>query len=141
MQVRIHNFRKNVWYKYNDGVVTEDARTSQAVLDELNDSGDPYYVAYVRDELKHKLVEVPQRSITAIPATGTGTVPTAGDDVEMQMEMQTIDGVDPDAPPGGGGGGGAGPSRAEKGKGIDRQGIAEEKVPPYADEPRPYELL
>ena len=61
MQVWIHDFRKNVWYKYNDGVVTEDARTSQAVLDELNDSGDPYYVAYVRDELKHKLVEVPQR--------------------------------------------------------------------------------
>lgn len=128
-----------MWYKYNDGVVTEDARTSQAVLDELNDSGDPYYVAYVRDELKHELVEVPQRSITAIPATGTGTVPTAGDDVEMQIEMQTIDGIEPDAPPGGGSG--AGPSRAEKGKGIDRQGVAEEKVPAYADEPRPYELL
>ena len=113
-------------------MVTEDARTSQAVLDELNDNGDPYYVAYVRDELKHDLVEVPQRSITVIP-TAAALIADANADVEMQ----TIDGVDPDAPPGGG----PGRSGAEKGKGKDIQGAAEEKVPAYEDEPRPYELL
>lgn len=60
--VWVKDFRNQVWYKYNDSIVTKDSRESQQVIDELNNSGDPYYVAYVRDELKDALVEVPQRT-------------------------------------------------------------------------------
>lgn len=60
--VWVKDFKNQVWYKYNDSVVTKDSRESQQVIDELNNSGDPYYVAYVRDELKDALVEVPQRT-------------------------------------------------------------------------------
>ncbi|KAI0438655.1 cysteine proteinase [Xylaria telfairii] len=60
--VWVRDFRNQVWYKYNDSVVTKDSRHTQQVIDELNNSGDPYYVAYVQDELKDDLVEVPQRA-------------------------------------------------------------------------------
>lgn len=80
----MRDFKRNVWYKYNDSMVTEDVRDSQAVLDELNDSGDPYYVAYVRDEMKNDLVEVPQRR-----------KPDNNAVVSDDVEMQTIDGIDP----------------------------------------------
>ncbi|KAI0545431.1 cysteine proteinase [Xylaria curta] len=60
--VWVRDFKNQVWYKYNDSLVTKDSRHTQQVIDELNNSGDPYYVAYVRDELKHELVEVPQRA-------------------------------------------------------------------------------
>ncbi|RYP63659.1 hypothetical protein DL769_006914 [Monosporascus sp. CRB-8-3] len=82
--VWIRDFKRDVWIKYNDSMVTEDVRDSQAVLEELNDSGDPYYVAYVRDELKHDLVEVPQRR-----------KPNTNIIVSDDAEMQTIEGVDP----------------------------------------------
>ncbi|GAP85168.1 putative ubiquitin carboxyl-terminal hydrolase 2 [Rosellinia necatrix] len=60
--VWVRDFQNQVWYKYNDSLVTKDSRESQQVIDELNNSGDPYYVAYVRDQMKDNLVEVPQRS-------------------------------------------------------------------------------
>jgi ubiquitin carboxyl-terminal hydrolase 25 len=82
--VWIRDFKKRTWYKYNDSLVTEDVRDSQAVLDELNKGGDPYYVAYVRDENKEDLVEVPQRGE---PENGAPTT----EDVEMQI----IEGVAP----------------------------------------------
>ncbi|RYO88309.1 hypothetical protein DL766_003469 [Monosporascus sp. MC13-8B] len=82
--VWVRDFKRNVWIKYNDSMVTEDVRDSQAVLEELNDSGDPYYVAYVRDELKHDLVEVPQRR-----------KPDTNVIVSDDAEIQTIEGVDP----------------------------------------------
>ncbi|KAI8964210.1 cysteine proteinase [Daldinia sp. FL1419] len=59
--VWIRDFERNVWYRYNDETVTEDSRGTEAVLNDLNETGDPYYVAYVRDVIKDQLVEVPQR--------------------------------------------------------------------------------
>ncbi|KAK6953569.1 hypothetical protein Daesc_005874 [Daldinia eschscholtzii] len=59
--VWIRDFKRNVWYRYNDETVTEDNRGTEAVLNDLNETGDPYYVAYVRDEIKDELVDVPQR--------------------------------------------------------------------------------
>ncbi|KAI1657007.1 cysteine proteinase [Daldinia decipiens] len=59
--VWIRDFKRNVWYRYNDETVTEDNRGTEAVLSDLNETGDPYYVAYVRDEIKDDLVDVPQR--------------------------------------------------------------------------------
>lgn len=76
--VWIRDFKRNVWYRYNDETVTEDSRGTDAVLSDLNETGDPYYVAYVRDEMKDELVEVPQRH--KFDAEDT---PTAGEDVEM----------------------------------------------------------
>ncbi|KAI1636139.1 hypothetical protein F4809DRAFT_409250 [Biscogniauxia mediterranea] len=87
--VWIRDFNKQVWYKYNDSLVTEDSRDSQLVLDELNNSGDPYYVAYVRDDRKNDLVEVPQRHKQGNEVTSVAN--------DQDVEMQTIEGVAPDS--------------------------------------------
>ncbi|CAJ2509246.1 Uu.00g142720.m01.CDS01 [Anthostomella pinea] len=86
--VWVRDFKKNVWYKYNDSLVTEDSRDSQSVLDELNNSGDPYYVAYVRDEIKDDLVEVPQRQQQENGEAHSG-----------DLDMQTIEGIVPPSSP------------------------------------------
>jgi ubiquitin carboxyl-terminal hydrolase 25 len=77
----VHDFKKNVWLKYNDSMVTEDARDSQAVLDQLSQNGDPYYLAYVRDELKEELVSVPERAERIAQSE--------------PMQVETIEGIDP----------------------------------------------
>ncbi|KAI3325718.1 cysteine proteinase [Xylariaceae sp. AK1471] len=88
--VWVRDFKNQVWYKYNDSLVTEDSRDSQQVIDELNNSGDPYYVAYVRDELKDDLVEVPQRA-------------QREDDAHMinnsDVELEVIDSIVVNTPP------------------------------------------
>ncbi|KAK5625687.1 hypothetical protein RRF57_001403 [Xylaria bambusicola] len=88
--VWIRDFKNQVWYKYNDSLVTKDERDSQQVVDELNNSGDPYYVAYVRDELKDSLVEVPQRAQAA-----DGDV----DMINASQELEVIDSIAVDNPP------------------------------------------
>lgn len=84
--VWIRDFARNVWYRYNDETVTEDSRGTAAVLSDLNETGDPYYVAYVRDDMKDDLVDVPQRckieSGIDTEIEG-GLLPTAGQEVEM----------------------------------------------------------
>ncbi|KAI0903734.1 hypothetical protein F4823DRAFT_629162 [Ustulina deusta] len=82
--VWVRDFKNQVWYKYNDSLVTKDLRDSQQVIDELNNSGDPYYVAYVRDELKDDLVDVPQRA------------QRGDDDIQMtnvSEELEVIDSI------------------------------------------------
>ncbi|KAI2634592.1 cysteine proteinase [Xylaria nigripes] len=86
--VWVRDFKKQVWYKYNDSLVTEDSRDSQQVIDELNTSGDPYYVAYVRDDLKDELVEVPRRAQRDV-----GTINPS------ELELEVIDSVAVDTPP------------------------------------------
>ncbi|KAI0832205.1 cysteine proteinase [Hypoxylon sp. FL0890] len=76
--VWIRDFKRNVWYRYNDETVTEDSRGTEAVLNDLNETGDPYYVAYVRDEMKDELVDVPQRHKPEAESS-----PPAGQEVEM----------------------------------------------------------
>ncbi|KAI0475437.1 hypothetical protein GGR56DRAFT_645983 [Xylariaceae sp. FL0804] len=126
--VWVRDFKRNVWYKYNDATVTEDARDSQAVLDELNNSGDPYYVAYARDEHKEELVEVPQRRRQVAAADGEAVLhPGVGGELGVvgdgdgDVEMQTIEGVAP---------GGEAEAQA-KSKIEEAQG----------DDPPPYEML
>lgn len=85
--VWIRDFKRNVWLKYNDSIVTEESGDSQSVLDKLNEGGDPYYLAYVLEDKKDELVEVPPRAVPdsdAPAAQGHGGV-----------EVQTIEGVDP----------------------------------------------
>lgn len=88
--VWVRDFKNQIWYKYNDSQVTKDSRDSQQVISEVNDSGDPYYVAYVRDELKDDLVEVPPRA------------QREDDDVSMALveeELEVIDSIPIDTPP------------------------------------------
>ncbi|KAI1080991.1 hypothetical protein F5B20DRAFT_570088 [Whalleya microplaca] len=94
--VWIRDFKKNVWYKYNDSVVTEDNRESQAVLKDLNDSGDPYYVAYVRDEIKDDLVDVPQRPSRPVTNHHPQQHDIATVEHAEDVDMQTIEGVTPE---------------------------------------------
>ncbi|KAF2968184.1 hypothetical protein GQX73_g5360 [Xylaria multiplex] len=90
--VWVRDFKNQVWYKYNDSIVTKDSRDSQQVIDELNNSGDPYYVAYVQDELKDGLVDVPQRA-----QRGDGDVLMV--DVPEEEELEVIDSIAVDTPP------------------------------------------
>ncbi|KAI2627678.1 cysteine proteinase [Hypoxylon sp. NC1633] len=85
--VWIRDFDHNVWYRYNDETVTRDSRGTEAVLKDLNETGDPYYVAYVRDEIKTDLVEVPQR---IEPETGDDPATFSGVDVP---DIEMIDGI------------------------------------------------
>ncbi|KAI0381368.1 cysteine proteinase [Hypomontagnella monticulosa] len=80
--VWIRDFSRNVWYRYNDENVTEDSRGTEAVLNDLNETGDPYYVAYVKDDMKDELVDVPQRYRFATEDLSTGT-----------QEVEMIEGV------------------------------------------------
>ncbi|KAI0114240.1 cysteine proteinase [Hypoxylon sp. NC0597] len=80
--VWIRDFKRNVWYRYNDETVTEDSRGTEAVLNDLNETGDPYYVAYVRDEMKDDLVDVPQRR-----------KPESGSSPATVQEIEMIEGV------------------------------------------------
>ena len=64
--VWIFDFQQNIWRKYNDRTVTENADT-KAVIQELSTKGEPYYLMYVRDQDKHDLVNTPRRQ----PATNT----------------------------------------------------------------------
>ncbi|KAI0148594.1 cysteine proteinase [Xylariaceae sp. FL1272] len=88
--VWIRDFSKQVWYKFNDSIVTEDSRPSQQLLDELSNSGDPYYLAYIEDDSKDELVGVPRRKgnkdDNVAVANGNGG------------EMEVIDGLAIDAP-------------------------------------------
>jgi ubiquitin carboxyl-terminal hydrolase 25/28 len=62
--VWIYDFGARVWRKYNDTTVTErKEEESAALLEELSKAGEPYYLAYVREEGLEGLVEVPGRKV------------------------------------------------------------------------------
>lgn len=62
--VWIYDFGARVWRKYNDTTVTErKEEESSALLEELSKAGEPYYLAYVREEGLEGLVQVPGRKV------------------------------------------------------------------------------
>lgn len=75
--VWIYDFDENVWRSYNDERV-EVHRDEEKVLNDLNSSGRPYYVAYVREDEISRMVKIPSRNIIAPSTTGLPG------DVEMQ---------------------------------------------------------
>ncbi len=58
--VWIFDFEKDVWRKYNDSDVTEQANTGE-VMQTLSSRGEPYYLAYVRDDAVSAMVDIPYR--------------------------------------------------------------------------------
>jgi len=70
--VWIYDFEKGVWRKYNDSVVTEQPST-QLVMETLSTRGEPYYLAYVKDEDVAKMVEIPTRRVSEAGPEGTST--------------------------------------------------------------------
>lgn len=68
--VWIYDFDKSVWRKYNDERV--EVHTDNAkVLADLNASGDPYYLAYVRQSDVDTLVAIPDR-VSLLKSEGDG---------------------------------------------------------------------
>jgi ubiquitin carboxyl-terminal hydrolase 25/28 len=57
--VWIYDFERAKWYKYNDTRVSE--HSSEDVFSELNNRGEPYYLAYVRASEVDQLVSIPRR--------------------------------------------------------------------------------
>lgn len=114
--VWIYDFGANIWRKYNDMNVQVHTDTA-SVLNELNSNGDPYYLAYVRNENVHELVTVPERAQLAQIATegsdfiedppkiaaGGTTVETAnvsGDETDLDKEKGPTGGSGLDQNPG-----------------------------------------
>ncbi|SPO05205.1 uncharacterized protein DNG_07892 [Cephalotrichum gorgonifer] len=60
--VWIRDFEEGIWRKYNDTVVSEE-RDTRKLLDNLNSSGDPYFLCYVRAEDRAGYVRVPKREV------------------------------------------------------------------------------
>ena len=56
--VWIHDFESKMWYKYNDTTVTK--HNAEYVFSELNNKGEPYYLAYVRASEASSLVQIPR---------------------------------------------------------------------------------
>lgn len=60
--VWIRDFEEGIWRKYNDTNVGEE-RDTRKLLDNLNSSGDPYFLCYVREEDRGDYVRVPKREV------------------------------------------------------------------------------
>ncbi|KAH8668722.1 hypothetical protein BX600DRAFT_435245 [Xylariales sp. PMI_506] len=116
--VWIRDFKKDTWVKFNDSTVTVDKRPCQAVIDELNQKGDPYYLAYVRDDMKDDLVDIPQRSMPEANVA-PATVAEA-----MDTDMQIIDGISPD-------GNGSAPDFFGNDVSVSTKAFGDDDAPPY----------
>lgn len=79
--VWIYDFDDNVWRSYNDERV-EVHRDEEKVLSDLNSSGRPYYVAYVREDEISRMVKIPPRNLIVPSATDGATTDVRGD-IEM----------------------------------------------------------
>jgi ubiquitin carboxyl-terminal hydrolase 25/28 len=82
--VWIFDFGAGVWRKYNDAAVMERSTAeTHEVLEELSTRGEPYYLAYVREEGRDGLVQVPPRIqdevVPAAPAPAPTVVPDDDD--------------------------------------------------------------
>ncbi|KAL4892646.1 hypothetical protein BDV59DRAFT_193527 [Aspergillus ambiguus] len=92
--IYIFDFERNVWRKYNDEYVTEvqDVDEIFASQDRSNPPT-PYFLVYVNDEMKSRLVSPVHRVVPEEPlpneqggtdtTTTTATGPSAGEDVDM----------------------------------------------------------
>lgn len=78
--VWIFDFEEQIWRKYNDRTVTEEADT-QAVLKELSTKGEPYYLMYVRDEDKNDLVSIPRPGRCTESDANAAAAPTTDTDM------------------------------------------------------------
>jgi ubiquitin carboxyl-terminal hydrolase 25/28 len=85
--VWIYDFGARVWRKYNDTTVTErKEEESAALLEELSKAGEPYYLAYVKEDGLEGMVEVPSRQ-----------VPEAEEQPQVeQVEGDVMEGVERD---------------------------------------------
>lgn len=59
--VWIYDFQRKIWRKYNDETVTEHSDGAR-VLADLSNSGNPYYLAYVRENMIDSLVTINKRT-------------------------------------------------------------------------------
>lgn len=82
--VWIHDFEASVWRKYNDEFVEENPDT-EAVLKQLSQSGNPYYLCYVRDEDKNDFVNVPKRATPPPPADVSPEMDEDGDRAVLDL--------------------------------------------------------
>ena len=74
--IYIYDFAKSLWRKYNDGYVTEVKDTKEIYeAEQTTRPATPYFLVYVRDEQKDKLVDAVCRDTIDIPpATSQDTV-------------------------------------------------------------------
>jgi ubiquitin carboxyl-terminal hydrolase 25 len=88
--IYIYDFRREMWLKYNDTRVEEVKdtneifrRPSEAEFGQWNGPSNPYYLVYVRDEDKDKLVESVCRDVQEPPAAVEPTTDSEMTDVVM----------------------------------------------------------
>lgn len=98
--VWIFDFEQSLWRKYNDETI-EVHTDNRKVLTDLNASGNPYYVAYVRADDVGRLVTVPPRLSCEASATGQPSADDAAVIDPSKLESpgaadEVINGIDVD---------------------------------------------
>lgn len=65
--IYIYDFTKDIWRKYNDGYVTEVKSREEIFEQEAYNPATPYFLVYVKDEVKDELVEPVCRQLAEAP--------------------------------------------------------------------------
>lgn len=96
--VYIFDFKKEIWRKYNDGTVTDVTDTNEIFArpaeSEYNTHwgpANPYFVVYVQEGLKDKLVESVRREMVELPAA---EVPARSQMTEVAPNRMDVEMVD-----------------------------------------------
>jgi ubiquitin carboxyl-terminal hydrolase 25/28 len=84
--IYIHDFRKDVWRKYNDEYVTEVQNLDEIFKNtETNNPPTPYFLVYINDTMKDRLVDPVSRDIPEFKPnveTENTELPIAMEDVQ-----------------------------------------------------------
>ena len=83
--VWIYDFEENVWRKYNDTTVS--VHPAEEVFEQLNNRGEPYYVAYVRAENVKDLVSIPRRQFVGPPVVSSDEPTTVHAEMVDRMDL------------------------------------------------------
>lgn len=103
--IYIYDFRQKIWRKYNDGYVTEIKDTTEIFVQEsTNRPATSYFLVYVKDDLKEKLVNPICREISNTPGDPEDTVmedAVVGAPIALSSKTETgADGWNPTNPEG-----------------------------------------
>lgn len=93
--IYIHDFTRNMWRKYNDGYVTE-VKDNREIFqkDDEKRPATPYFMVYIKDQLKSKLVDSVCRDIVDPPSYGPPDVEMIDLDKDSEDQRPFIE-VDP----------------------------------------------
>lgn len=100
--IYIYDFKHRIWRKYNDGYVTEVKDEREIYEQEPRYPATPYYLVYVKDELKDRVVEPvyravqPQPQPQPQPSSSPRPIAMKENDADVDVEMEQREWPAPD---------------------------------------------